>query len=514
MLWGKIMNKNIKIISVLILGFAMLFSVFAEEGDSGGDNPLPTPAESTPAVSKPQVPATSTPVSPVGKNTGLNNDKKTIKDELDSYFGEILIESDYTQDQIKKINAIKQTGKSEIDKSKEENELDSAFEKAKDAIKEIELNVKKEQLISELQNYYGAGTTTEDFKDDERKKEINDAREAAISAIEKVTSVRDIENTFETEKQKIDAVKTDAEFALSEAEKKLDNARKDKKDKKRYGSFWEEANQKLNDGETSNDQGEIKECADAINDIITKVETAKKTVEPVEKYLQFLLMLAFGISIMCIIVSMIFTILFTKKSRRLCENLKTELDEKTGGKISANDFNSKYEELSREHKELSDQVNKQKTAIDNITAEQLSIKSSIEKQKTIIPSNQQVSMNNDSARPQGVNSRDTVADFNAWAANPNNRLPDEFYYVAGTPTLKEQQPIAKSDSQTKWISNNSGKKYLFPNPKLFDQMTDKNELYTIIGMLKGIGENKAQITKPCEIGDNGFIRFQGELKLI
>jgi uncharacterized repeat protein (TIGR02543 family) len=68
--------------------------------------------------------------------------------------------------------------------------------------------------------------------------------------------------------------------------------------------------------------------------------------------------------------------------------------------------------------------------------------------------------------------------FNRWAANPSNPLSFEtFYYIKGEMNIRSPCEIRESAVETKWITNRQGaKKYLFPNPNLFDQMTDIHNL--------------------------------------
>jgi hypothetical protein len=114
-----------------------------------------------------------------------------------------------------------------------------------------------------------------------------------------------------------------------------------------------------------------------------------------------------------------------------------------------------------------------------------------------------------------VDNPNTISEFNGWASNPTNQLPSSFKYISGEIKVRSEQPLAESFSKTRWITNrNGGKKFLFPNPQFFDEMTEIRELYTITGTLKSKGQNKIRITKPCEIGDKGYINYPGELQVI
>jgi uncharacterized repeat protein (TIGR02543 family) len=107
--------------------------------------------------------------------------------------------------------------------------------------------------------------------------------------------------------------------------------------------------------------------------------------------------------------------------------------------------------------------------------------------------------------------------FNHWAKNPSLPLPPEaFYYVEGDMKILTKREIKESARETMWITNRKGdKKYLFPNPNLFDQMTSIFDLYKMDPTrLKGRGQNKIKIITPCEMAKNGFVEFPGELELL
>ncbi|MDR1363645.1 MAG: InlB B-repeat-containing protein [Spirochaetaceae bacterium] len=106
--------------------------------------------------------------------------------------------------------------------------------------------------------------------------------------------------------------------------------------------------------------------------------------------------------------------------------------------------------------------------------------------------------------------------FNAWASNPQSPLPKSFYFIAGDMNIRTIREIKESPTETLWISNREGgKKYLFPNPRLFDQMTNILELYEMDQrLLRKKGDNKIKILFPCEISPSGFVEFPGKLELL
>ncbi|GHV78315.1 hypothetical protein AGMMS49944_01060 [Spirochaetia bacterium] len=106
--------------------------------------------------------------------------------------------------------------------------------------------------------------------------------------------------------------------------------------------------------------------------------------------------------------------------------------------------------------------------------------------------------------------------FNKWAGNPSSDLPKAFYYIEGDIKIRTKHSIKESFTETKWITNREGmKKYLFPNPCSFNQMTDISTLYEMDqAKLKGKGQNKIKVVKPCEMIEAGFIEFKGELEIL
>ncbi|GMO17264.1 MAG: hypothetical protein Pg6A_03560 [Termitinemataceae bacterium] len=110
-----------------------------------------------------------------------------------------------------------------------------------------------------------------------------------------------------------------------------------------------------------------------------------------------------------------------------------------------------------------------------------------------------------------------LSKFNQWAANPFIPLPTTFTYLAGDFRIRTaNQQIIPTPEESKWISNREGaKKYLLPNPCLFNQMTNISELYEMDQtMLKEKGKNKIKIVVACEISSSGFVEFPGKLEVL
>jgi hypothetical protein len=112
---------------------------------------------------------------------------------------------------------------------------------------------------------------------------------------------------------------------------------------------------------------------------------------------------------------------------------------------------------------------------------------------------------------------DVTEAFNSWADDPLGPLPTEaFYFIVGEMNIRTKRQIMESAKETMWITNRTGmKKYLFPNPNLFNQRTNILELYKMDqSKLKGKGQNRIKIITPCEMTKDGFVEFPGELELL
>jgi uncharacterized repeat protein (TIGR02543 family) len=110
-----------------------------------------------------------------------------------------------------------------------------------------------------------------------------------------------------------------------------------------------------------------------------------------------------------------------------------------------------------------------------------------------------------------------VSVFNNWAASPFTQLPKSFYYIEGDLRIRVAHELTESqNTDSKWITNRDGvKKYLFPNPNSFNQMTNIDELYKMdMSKLKAKGQNRVKIIKPCNMTNNGFVEFPGELEIL
>jgi len=107
--------------------------------------------------------------------------------------------------------------------------------------------------------------------------------------------------------------------------------------------------------------------------------------------------------------------------------------------------------------------------------------------------------------------------FNGWASDLKTNLPSQFFYAEGELRLREKQNITRTDNnKSLWIINKTGTiKYLFPNPNAIDEIGGNiDTVYTVTGTRKAKGQNRVNVLKACEINDDGWIEYKGELNLL
>lgn len=112
---------------------------------------------------------------------------------------------------------------------------------------------------------------------------------------------------------------------------------------------------------------------------------------------------------------------------------------------------------------------------------------------------------------------DPVAFFNQWAQNPHLSFPQYFTYVTNVKLeFRIKQEFTDTNIETEWIRNTIGeKKYLFPNPNKIDNLAGPiDKLYKVAGTRKAKGANSVKITSACQIKEDNFIEYQGELTLM
>jgi hypothetical protein len=110
----------------------------------------------------------------------------------------------------------------------------------------------------------------------------------------------------------------------------------------------------------------------------------------------------------------------------------------------------------------------------------------------------------------------TLRRFNDWAEKPTHFLPSGFSFIKGEPKIRTNQALDTTDTETLWILNRAGANiYLFPNPSLFDQMTDISELYQMDqSKLKAKGSNRIRVLEACVVAEGGYINYPGEVQLL
>jgi len=177
-------------------------------------------------------------------------------------------------------------------------------------------------------------------------------------------------------------------------------------------------------------------------------------------------------------------------------------------------------------KNLSDTISKIQITVDNLTVDNEKLKNEIGRLKDIFFQQEIKSdvspISSVSIEDIKISSVSTSADsiikiFNDWAREPESNLPPQFSFANGELKLREEQDITETDnSDSLWIINKSGTvKYLFPNPNAIDEIGGNvDTIYKVTGTRKAKGHNKVTIIKPCEINDEGYIPYKGELSLL
>jgi len=113
--------------------------------------------------------------------------------------------------------------------------------------------------------------------------------------------------------------------------------------------------------------------------------------------------------------------------------------------------------------------------------------------------------------------RDPVYVFNQWAQNPHLPLPEYFTYVNITKLeFRIKQEFFDTRTETEWIRNTiSERKYLFPNPNKINNLSGPiDKFYKVTGTRKAEGLNSIKIINPCEIKEDNYIEFQGNLLIL
>jgi regulator of replication initiation timing len=186
-----------------------------------------------------------------------------------------------------------------------------------------------------------------------------------------------------------------------------------------------------------------------------------------------------------------------------------------------NDTETQYQKYL---KDLSGEMSKIQMNVDNLSYENQKLKKEIDLLKEKISqqgmrsnASTVVSIENNKKSFVSVPSDNTIEIFNNWAKEPKTRMPLQFAFADGELKLREKQNINETgNNNSLWIINKSGTmKYLFPNPNVIDEIGGNiDTIYTVTGTRKAKGQNRINVLKACEIKDDGWIEYKGELNLL
>ena len=202
---------------------------------------------------------------------------------------------------------------------------------------------------------------------------------------------------------------------------------------------------------------------------------------------------------------------------KTCEKLQNLETSVNANQARLREKEAEISSLRKQHKEAIEQLkNNAIAAFENKNIEWLTKYSQLQNEYLKINNDINTTKEKNIAGCQAMSYSTPIEIFNSWASSPFESLPQSLFYLNGDMKIRMTQALETTTSESKWICNiNDKKKYLFPNPNFFDQMTDINELYIMnIGLLKEKEKNKIKIIEPCEIYDSGFINLPGKLELL
>jgi len=179
-------------------------------------------------------------------------------------------------------------------------------------------------------------------------------------------------------------------------------------------------------------------------------------------------------------------------------------------------YKIKLEQLVSENNDLKTDIRYYKSQIDQLNSEKSELKTRIEQLKTVYFEQQKmIPKQRPEPEKKPISSgNNKIQVFNQWAAEPSGKIPPGFSYVCGELKRRMNQTFELVSVPAKWIVDNENK-ILFPNPNFLDEVTDISEFYAMdVKLLKPKGRNRIRIVTPCEIVEDGFIRFAGELEII
>ncbi|MDR1159651.1 MAG: hypothetical protein LBK69_03395 [Syntrophomonadaceae bacterium] len=235
---------------------------------------------------------------------------------------------------------------------------------------------------------------------------------------------------------------------------------------------------------------------DVIFEIGNKIVSVKEDIKP-----HFLLALCLVIvSVVFIIASIVLNIVFFKKKTDKLQAMLQKISDD-----AQEDRNDNFLQLWNEISNIS-------YAIDNLSDKVESLAKTIKAETPKPQPREPVA-----PKPRLVETSDPIEDFNKWASDPYSvNLPSWFYYVKGDVKIREEQKLAETGEPAAWICNRRGtKKYLLPNPCVFDGLTNISKFYKMDAAgLKAKGQNRLMVKTPCVMSDKGWIEYPGELVLL
>jgi hypothetical protein len=354
-----------------------------------------------------------------------------------------------------KVTGLKNDAKEKITSAKSQDDIDSAVNGFNDKIAEIPTQKKVDSFTSEINSYFKNKTKADDYTLSQLM-EIESLKSKCREEIDSSENTADMEEKIVVTKEAIDKVLT--------VKEKVD---------------------------------ELTKKVSELNTKLILQAKGKNLFEFVKEQIPALVTILLGLVILALFI---INARITKR-KFADDTVANDKTQKSIGEIQVNlkDIYLSLNDLKSNYRSLKGKISDNENSIDNLVK-------IIELQKT-------------SARVEKVVHEiipeDPVEDFNNWACNPTKTLPSRFYYLKGDIKIRNEQTIVDSQTESKWITNRQGsKKYLFPNPHSFDEMTDIRELYVISGALRSKGCNAIKITEPCNIADRGYINSPGKLTVL
>ncbi|MDR1144028.1 MAG: hypothetical protein LBK77_07425 [Spirochaetaceae bacterium] len=451
--------------------------------------------------------------------------------EIEGYFREGTKPDDFNSENNEEITKIRNAGIERLQKSgSNQIEIDKIKQSIKDNIdaiktKEEILTEKKNAAIDELKNF---DSDAENNFTPEQKAERDRIRNEYENKINDYTDPESIDAELEKAKAEIlDKKKTAAIDKLKNFGLDSENNFTPKQ-KKEWERIKKEYESKINncadpesiDTELENAKTAIKEIPTAferidrnfekieeigkqIGEINAKLETEKDALSFWDKYLVVFIWLLLALVYIVTIVTIILVLRLYKQKKREFEEYK-------------NDINKQFDRFAETSAKSRDEYSQIKRKIDTVSEKTWNLEDKLNEKEHYTPS----FFSGPKTVPEPSNTAvelPPLAEFNLWAKDPYAKsLPRSFYYVKETPKIREEQEFTETSFEAKWICNRRGEeKYILPNPRLFDLLTDISNFYKMdANRLQAKGQNKINVTVPCRMTDKGWITYPGELEIL